>query len=234
MATIDEIAKIRNRYNLRSLSHGLVVAEHADAQTAADLALLVVAVDALRARAERSEMERDEAKRCAVSDGLEVIAELDELEPRCPYCGADADGEHDAEECPHADGVTADDMVVRAVRALADRAERAEVKRDTSAGFAAAIQQQNVVDRADLVAVRKELHDFRTRMSIYISKLYSEAQMNELRAEVVALHKVRDAAEAVCKLADMGFARDGAFGGVVDALRSALTAARGEEKEHGV
>jgi hypothetical protein len=58
----DAIEEIRKRYNFRNLSHGLVVAEHADAQTAADLALLVVAVDALRARAEKAEKELDEAE----------------------------------------------------------------------------------------------------------------------------------------------------------------------------
>jgi hypothetical protein len=63
----DAIEEIRNRYNFRNLSHGLVVAEHADAQTAADLALLVVAVDALRARVERAEKERDEARRLVTS-----------------------------------------------------------------------------------------------------------------------------------------------------------------------
>jgi hypothetical protein len=81
-ATVDEIAKIRKRYNFRNLSHGLVVAEHADAQTAADLALLVVAVDALRAENARmreaiGNREREHLEACAEAD--ELRAEVDRL-----------------------------------------------------------------------------------------------------------------------------------------------------------
>jgi uncharacterized protein YqeY len=108
------------------------------------------------------------------------------------------------------------------IDALRARAERAEASDAESIAM-----YRRARERAD--AAEKERDEARDELVI------AKRVVCGLNDACLALQKVRDAAERVVEEHEGNWIADGTYlGDKIDALRSALTAARGEEKEHGV
>jgi DNA repair exonuclease SbcCD ATPase subunit len=232
VATIDQIrAAVERREWLRPAEAEALLAE---------LDALRAKIDGARGAISAAETKSAQAETIVRDAEARRLAAQDALIRGATVRFVDAAGEIEVSGDPG-------DMnrLIAMVNALRERAERAERERDevrvcchpgelcelclVDAEGMPMLSRDELIAKLDALRERaeraeRELHSEKARLSIYISKLYSEAQVAPLR-------KVRDAAADVIEAYDWdepGW-RDEADGhDVYHALRLALDAARGE------